>query len=244
MCYENAFRTLKANEIECRVARTGKNKKGVWASLLLYKDARVDQKIMDETYGPMNWQASYEMIDGKMFCKVSIWDTEKKCWVSKMNVGSESNTEKDKGLASDCLKRACFTWGLGVELYSSPKIYIGLNDGEFSEKNDRINVEESFKVAEIGYNAERKIDRLVLVDSKGNVRFELLPDTKMFTSDDGKVLRINDSLWAKAVKKTAAGATCYDGTPIPIWLADTYHIDNETMQIFINQVKALKDGNA
>lgn len=237
MCNDNVFRTLRAGEIECRVAQSGKSKKGVWASYLLYKDARVDQRVMDETFGPMNWQASYEMIDGKMFCRVSVWDKEKGCWVSKMNVGTESNTEKEKGLASDCLKRACFTWGLGVELYSSPKIFVTLQEGEYTERDGRIYPNLSLSVSEIRY-VDRRVTRLVLVDKSGRARYTYAADNMTFRSDTGREISVGDDVWRRAVEQTAKGEQCKDGTPIPVWMADFYHIPNEVMQIFTKEVSS------
>lgn len=87
------FRDLEANEIDCRIATVKSN--GV--SLLLYKDARVDQNILDETVGAFGWQRSHEVIDGNLYCTVSIYDKEHGIWVSKQDVGKESNTEKEKG---------------------------------------------------------------------------------------------------------------------------------------------------
>ena len=112
------FRTLNASEIEVRPATI--NQKGL--TLLLYKDARVDQNILDETVGCMNWQRSHTRDNAN--CIVSIWDSEKGMWVSKEDTGTESYTEKEKGLASDSFKRACFNWGIGRELYSAPFIWI------------------------------------------------------------------------------------------------------------------------
>lgn len=116
---ELKFRPLRADEIEVRIARVI-NGKGV--QLLFYKDARVDQNMLDETVGPMNWQRSHSRDNAN--CTVSIWDTEKKMWVSKEDTGTESNTEAQKGLASDSFKRACFNWGIGRELYTAPDTYI------------------------------------------------------------------------------------------------------------------------
>ena len=106
------FRDLKASEIDCRISTVKSN--GI--SLLLYKDARVDQNVLDEAVGPFNWQRSHEVIDGNLYCTVSIYDAEKGIWVSKQDVGKESYTEKEKGQASDSFKRACFNWGIGREL--------------------------------------------------------------------------------------------------------------------------------
>lgn len=113
------FRALRADEIECRIG-TAKEGKGV--SLLLYKDARCDQNILDETVGCMNWQRKHSRDNAN--CIVEIWDDEKKTWVGKEDTGTESNTEAEKGLASDSFKRACFNWGIGRELYTAPFIWI------------------------------------------------------------------------------------------------------------------------
>lgn len=119
---EPMFRDLRADEIECRVAQAKAN--GV--SLLLYKDARCDQNILDETVGAMNWQRQHTRDNAN--CIVSIWDEYKKQWIGKEDTGTESNTEKEKGLASDSFKRACFNWGIGRELYTAPFIWIKAED--------------------------------------------------------------------------------------------------------------------
>lgn len=116
------FRDLRADEIECRVAMAKEN--GV--SLLLYKDARCDQNILDETVGHMNWQRMHTRDNAN--CIVSLWDEKKQQWISKEDTGTESNTEKEKGLASDSFKRACFNWGIGRELYTAPFVWIKAED--------------------------------------------------------------------------------------------------------------------
>ncbi len=98
------IRLLTADEIECRVSTV--NEKGV--SLLLYKDARVDQKILDETFTPFGWRRTHQSIDGNLYCTVEVYDREKQEWVAKQDVGTTSYTEKEKGQASDSFKRACF----------------------------------------------------------------------------------------------------------------------------------------
>ena len=113
------FRTLNANEIECRVAQVYEGK-GI--TLLLYKTARTDSTILDETVGKENWQDRYYECKGNLFCSVGI-----KCgdeWIWKDDCGTESFTEKEKGEASDAFKRACFKWGIGKELYTAPLIWI------------------------------------------------------------------------------------------------------------------------
>jgi hypothetical protein len=117
------FRPLRAREVDVRIG----SMKGNGASLLLYKDARVDMAVLDETVGPFNWQCAYSRDNAN--CTVSIWDAEKNQWISKEDVGVPSNAEAEKGLASDSFKRACFKWGIGRELYETPFIWIkGLAD--------------------------------------------------------------------------------------------------------------------
>ena len=123
------FRNLTADDIECRVATV--SEKG--CSLLLYKDARCDMKILDESVGPENWQRTHEVINGNLFCNVSIYDEDKGVWITKQDVGTESYTEKEKGQASDSFKRACFNWGIGRELYTAPSIWI---------PNDKVTIRE------------------------------------------------------------------------------------------------------
>lgn len=118
----NKFRTLRADEIDCRVSQVKENKGVV---LLLYKDARCDQNILDETVGPMNWQRHHSRDNAN--CIVSIWDEKKEMWIEKEDTGTESRTEREKGLASDSFKRACFNWGIGRELYTAPFIFIPAN---------------------------------------------------------------------------------------------------------------------
>ena len=156
------FRTLRADEIECRIGQISKQGKGL--SLLLFKDARCDQNILDETVGPMNWKKSYELIDGQLFCTIELWDDEKKQWIGKQDVGVESNTEAQKGRASDAQKRAAFAWGLGRELYTSPFIWVKSSDCNITNGK----CYDHFSVKEIGYDDNRRINQLVVVNSSND----------------------------------------------------------------------------
>lgn len=160
------FRNLKADEIDVRVATI--TSKGF--SLLLYKDARCDMNILDETVGALNWQRIHTRENAN--CIVSLWDKEKQQWVSKEDTGTESNTEKEKGLASDSFKRACFNWGIGRELYTSPFIWVSdLNYIKTNPKTQKQTVTERFKVSAIEITDEKVIVGLEIQDSKGNVVF-------------------------------------------------------------------------
>lgn len=138
------FRDLKSSEIDVRVAMVKEN--GV--SLLLYKDARVDQDILDETVGAYNWQRKHSRDNAN--CEVGIWDKEKGQWVWKEDTGTESNTEKEKGLASDSFKRACFNWGIGRELYTSPFIWVSSDKCEiYKDNKGTLKVKDTFYVEAI-----------------------------------------------------------------------------------------------
>lgn len=154
------FRTLNADEIDCRLSQVSKTNGS--GAFLLYKDARVDMLMLDEFVGPMNWKREHTRDNAN--CIVSIWDDEKKQWISKEDTGTESNTEKEKGLASDSFKRACFNWGIGRELYTAPTIWVTPLQGE-DIKYVRL------RCTKIGYNDKREINLLELVDNKGNVRY-------------------------------------------------------------------------
>ena len=140
---KNLFRYLTADEIECRVATV--SEKG--CSLLLYKDARCDMNILDETFGPMNWRRSHTRDNAN--CIVSIWDDEKQQWIDKEDTGTESFTEKEKGLASDSFKRACTNWGVGRELYTAPFIWIPAKDANVQQKNGKWTTYEKFSVTKM-----------------------------------------------------------------------------------------------
>lgn len=169
------IRLLRAGEIECRVSTV--NEKG--ASLLLYKDARVDQKILDEVFGPFGWMRTHQSIDGSLYCTVEIFDKEKGTWVAKQDVGTTGHAEKEKSQASDSFKRACFNWGIGRELYSAPFIWIPASKTEIRKNGDRFLCGDHFSVSYIEYNGEREISGLAIRnDSRGAVVYELLPRDK------------------------------------------------------------------
>ncbi len=114
------IRLLRADEIECRASTV--SEKGV--SLLLYKDARVDQRILDETFGLFGWKRSHQCIDGNLYCTVEVYNKETREWISKQDVGKVGYAEKEKSQASDSFKRACFNWGIGRELYKIGRAHV------------------------------------------------------------------------------------------------------------------------
>lgn len=189
------FRLLQADEIDCRVAQVVTRASGPVASLLLYKDARVDQNILDEVFGIYGWQRRHEIIGGNLFCTVSVLNPTTGEWVSKQDVGVESNAEAEKGQASDAFKRACFNLGIGRELYSAPRIVIPLQAGEYKEQGGKVKCYATFSVKSIGYDAKECINALEIADNKGAIRYQL-----------GKAKpAISMAAFAKALQRLRAG---------------------------------------
>lgn len=180
------FRALRADEVELRVQQVFTDDKGIpqAATYLLYKDARCDMNILDETVTPLNWKREHKRENAN--CVVSIWDESKKEWVSKEDTGTESNTEAEKGLASDSFKRACFNWGIGRELYTAPNIKI------------------TFKGTESKYKKIFGLHVSEMVVENGQI-------TKLVVSDENEV-RFS---WAKAKKAAAKTAPAAAPAPDP-----------------------------
>ena len=143
------FRALRANEIECRVSTI--NEYGL--ALLLYKDARVDMRLLDETVGSLNWKRSHQIIDGNLYCTIEVWDDDKKQWISKQDVGTESYTEKEKGQASDSFKRAGFNFGIGRELYTAPFVWIPASECTIKQEKGKFVCRDRFSVWRIEVEA-------------------------------------------------------------------------------------------
>ena len=154
------FRTLRADEIDVRV---GTMKDGKGTSFLLYKDARCDMAILDETVGTFGWMRDHKQLKDVIYCGVSLKSPETGEWLTKWDAGAESNTEAEKGEASDSFKRACVNWGIGRELYTAPFIWIAGDTTEF--KFDKL------RVSKIEYNDKREISKLELVDKNGTIRY-------------------------------------------------------------------------
>lgn len=170
---------LTAEDIDCRVQSVSNTARGAGAILLLYKNARVDMRVLDQVFGPSNWQRTHEVIGGNLYCNIDIWDAEKGCWIRKQDVGVESNTEKEKGQASDSFKRAGFNIGIGRELYTAPFIWVNLRPEEVYTSNQngkeviRCKASVRFSVSHVAYNDRREISELVIIDKDGEVRYDM-----------------------------------------------------------------------
>ena len=176
---QKVIRTLRADEIECRVGTI--SEKGV--SLLLYKDARCDMRILDEVFGANNWQREHLVIAGNLYCKVSVWDSSKKQWIFKMDVGTKSNSESEKGEASDSFKRACVSLGIGRELYTAPFIWVSASDVNITKKQDRFITYDKFSVQSITYSDNREITGLVIINQQGKVVYRFADRSAVTTQN-------------------------------------------------------------
>lgn len=210
------FRDLTKDDVEVRVARCGETKKGKYVELLIYKDARVDQTILDETVGPMNWQREHNRDNAN--CVVSIWDSDKNLWVSKEDTGSESNTEKEKGLASDSFKRACFNWGIGRELYTAPKIFIYESDNcVIAKSGDKLKCNSYFDVSNLKIENKKIIELQIINSMTGVVVFDT----------NGKVATTTKTATAKTTTSKAEA----QATAKPEVKAETKTVEKEEPKI-------------
>lgn len=173
MKLEDLQKPLEIKDIDFRVQSI--NKAG-YATILAYKDARVDINRLNEVCTPLGWKREHSR-DNKN-CTVSVWDDAKAHWVSKEDTGTESMAEAQKGLASDSFKRACFNWGIGIELYDYPIIKIKLNPNEF--KIETFNNKEvvkptwDFKLKEWNWFSQftnNKLNYLACKDNNDKLRF-------------------------------------------------------------------------
>lgn len=162
----NEMRKLKSNEIDVKVKQV--TAKG--CLLLLYKTARVDMQILDETFGAENWSCDYKTINGALYCGIGVFSNGQ--WVYKWDCGIESKADDEgnekKGEASDAFKRAGFKWGIGRELYTAPFIWAKVPTVQEGTKWVLANKYQKFRVTEIGYNPDGEINRLVILDDKDN----------------------------------------------------------------------------
>jgi len=164
---------LSIDEIDFRIQSINNGK---YATILAYKDARADMNRLDEVCGALNWKR--EHVNDNKNCIVSIWNESTKQWVSKEDTGTESMADKEKGLASDSFKRACFNWGIGRELYDYPVIQIKLNDDEVQDTGKpkpKYRGSFNLKINEwkwISHFEGNKLKGLACRDTKGEVRFK------------------------------------------------------------------------
>lgn len=233
------FRTLKADEIDVKVGNVTSN----GYTLLLYKNARVDMAILDETAGTENWQRDHKEVKGNLYCGIGINfpDVHGDSWVWKWDCGVESQFgDKEKGEASDSFKRACVNWGIGRELYTAPKIYVDCetysedNGKHWKIKNfDDVKRSNSMRVKEIEYNDRREITKLVIVDNKG---VQVYPKNNMYKQTEEKQATGGDYVFQSGKYK---GQTIRDMEAIKSDYLD-WLLDNSNSEIIKQNIIAFR----
>ena len=168
------IRLLRADEIEVKIKQV--SEKGAFA--LLYKTARTDMSILDETFLPYNWTNDYKEIKGNLYCGIGVYRADINEWVWRWDCGIESREDdgnEKKGEASDAFKRAGTRWGIGRELYTAPIIFLHVPTKEVQSKGKSAYVLENkysrFDVKSIEYDDQRRICKLEIVDDKGELVF-------------------------------------------------------------------------
>lgn len=164
------FRLLGASDIEIKVKKAVRE--GV--ELLLYKTARTDMDLLDETFSPENWECDYREIKGNLYCGIGVWDQASLRTVWKWDCGIESRTDADgnqkKGEASDAFKRAGFKWGIGRELYTAPHIFVPASGVNLKEVNGKYRTYDRFAVEKIAYDKQRNISGISVVNANTGKR--------------------------------------------------------------------------
>ena len=251
------IRLMLPEDIDVRVGQTYERNGKVFVNVLLYKNARVDMKILDELFTPFGWKREHKLIGDRLYCQVSVLNPETHEWITKEDVGTESNTEAEKGQASDSFKRACVNWGIGRELYTAPKdTYIELTTEEWKkdQQNGRIRVNARFFVSEIDYDKKNRIiTSLVIVDKDGNPRYVFRDGKRVYLArPQGQASApsapvapaqppvLSKTAYAKMVKNEATGVMTQDGkTHRQAWI-DMYHPTAEEIEQFDIAVENMK----
>ena len=170
MNIKDLSKPLSIDQIDFRIQSINKGK---YATILAYKDARVDMDRLDEVCTPLGWKREHTRDNHN--CIISISDESKEEWVSKEDTGTESNTEAAKGLASDSFKRAGFNWGIGRELYGYPVISVKLEDSEVVQIADKYKQSFNLKLKDWVWYVELKGSQVTYLgakDQNGKVRFQ------------------------------------------------------------------------
>lgn len=224
---------LTTEEIDFRVQSVNK---GGYATILAYKDARVDMNRLDAVYGVGFWQRKHEVINGKEFCSVGIWNRHLQQWTWVQDCGTESYSDKEKGQSSDAFKRACFNLGIGRELYDYPLIQIKLNELEFDKNTGKATF--NFKLKEWTwisvFDEDGKLKLLTAVDEKGKERYSYgkHKGTKESVLPPLKILKTGTKAWTQLVSRVEKGETITKQELLKFFDLKEVEKELETLNIF------------
>lgn len=230
------IRLLREDEIECRPGRI--TEKGL--SLLLYMDARAAMSILDETFGPMNWQRTHLTIANNLYCNVQIYDETKQMWISKMDVGTESYAEKEKGQASDSFKRACVSVGIGRELYSAGFIWIPTFKTKIEKKDGKFITNDKFSVKEITYGDKREIIGLTIINQEGEIVYCLDGSKTQTTKEPQEKLSLDSQQIQAMNRELMRTGVALDSVLHRYGVQSLHKMDTETYKKAMNGLKKTK----
>ena len=230
------FRNLTKDEVECRIAMIKNN----GLSLLLYKDARCDMKILDETVGPENWERDHKELKENIYCGISIYDEDKCGWVTKWDCGAESSTEKEKGEASDSFKREGFNWGIGRELYTSPFIWIPSWQCNITtnKSNGKKICSDEFEVVKLTIENKEIVELEIMNNTIGVLCFKWNKNASKVEApfEDGLISDVEAKTIYKAlIKKMGSNEKVID------YLNNKYGIDNTSELLKSQYVEIIKE---
>ena len=217
MNYNELSRPLDISDVDFRVQSINN---GGYATILAYKDARVDMNRLDEVLTPLGWQRDYKLIDGKLFCGVGIYHPESSQWIWKWDVGTQSMTEAQKGQPSDAFKRACFNLGIGRELYDYPMISIRLKDDEWTKEGGKPKQTFNLKMKDWRWYSEfadGKLSFLAAKDQNGEVRFKwgtMAPKNVEPSYKQASVSSDSEEIDTDAISTSVVQAATVSATPI------------------------------
>jgi len=171
MDIKNLRTPLDIKDIDFRIQSINK---GGYATILAYKNARVDMNRLDDVCGAENWQRDHKELKNVIYAGIGIYFKDLEQCVWKWDAGAESFTEKQKGESSDSFKRAGFNWGIGRELYDYPVIQVKLNADEFELKDNKARATWNLKLKQWRWHSEfkdGKLVRLAAKDENSKLRF-------------------------------------------------------------------------
>ena len=117
---------FEAKDVEWRIQQTTQDKSRGLA--VAFITSRAIQKRLGETVGPFHWKTEFspwhQIGNGSQLCALSIYDEERKEWVTKTDGAENSDIEPVKGGLSDSFKRAAVQWGIGRYLYSMGAVWV------------------------------------------------------------------------------------------------------------------------
>lgn len=116
---------FKASEIDWMITALSKDKQQGLA--VPFVSNRAVQNRLDEVFGIGGWQNEYQpwkehkksdgTVESSQLCGISIYDDEKKQWITRWDGAADTDIEPIKGGLSAAMKRAASMFGIGRYLY-------------------------------------------------------------------------------------------------------------------------------